>query len=196
MFTVNEIMITPNNKVLIVDVKIKDYIEKVKIGNIYLDTQDTWVNGGPSPSATLVYSIENRTLDVIKDPDYRWVRLEIPFPFIQPSKNNLYFIYIEADTTDALEVLVTSPCDTEYQILKVAMNKYFIFSNLMHGIKEVAQKCVIPHEFIDWYLRLQAVRASIKCKEYQKAINLWNKFFVDTKNNSIHFRGCNCNGKI
>ena len=53
MIKFNELRITPNNESLIIDVSIEDadYYQNVVLDSIIIDTQDTYVENGPSSKA-------------------------------------------------------------------------------------------------------------------------------------------------
>lgn len=198
MLQFNELRITADNKCLIIDTQVEDlsYFDNVKIDSIYLDTQDTWINDGPSSQATLLYSQESNTeFDVIKDDKGRHVRIEVGNPVITSSKNNMYFVYVLADVSNAPEAS-QAPCTcSQDKIIGTVVNLYTLYNTLMSGIKELANDCEVPVNLINAYLRQQIIDACIKAGNYTMAIKYWKAFFLDS-DKVYRSKSCGCNGRV
>ena len=171
------------------------YFVNVTIDSIFIDTQDSWILNGPSGSAIRVYSKNNgKQLDIIKDETGRHVRLEITDPLIDSSKNNMYFVYVIADISNAPE-LTEAPCEcSKDRILGTVVNLYSMYQNLMGGIRELSNTCEVPASLINNFLQQEMLEASIRTGNYPVAIQTWKKFFM----NGIKHRStnkCGCNGK-
>jgi hypothetical protein len=63
MIKFNELRITPNNENLIIYVSIEDanYFQNVVLDSIVIDTQDTYVENGPSSKAVFKYTVEEES---------------------------------------------------------------------------------------------------------------------------------------
>lgn len=196
MLNFNELRLTPDNKCLIIDVSVEDisYFENVTIDSIFIDTQETWVPNGPSDKAVVVYSPENKVLDIIQDGEGRHVRLEIQKPLIDTSAKQMYFVYAIADTSNAPDAaLAPCTCSNE-RILGTVVNTYYLYSTLLTGIKEIAADCGNTKNFINSFLRLQSIDASIRAGNYPLAIKYWNMFFNE-EIKEINYKPCGCHGR-
>lgn len=196
MLNFNELRLTPDNKCLIIDVSVENisYFENVTIDSIFIDTQETWVPNGPSDNAVVVYNQEYKELDIIQDGEGKHIRLEVKKPLIDISTKQMYFIYAIADISNAPEVALTfCTCGNE-KILGTVVNTYYLYSTLLNGIKEIASDCGNNKNFINNFLRLQSIDASIKAGNYSLAIKYWNMFFnEDIK--EINYKPCGCYGR-
>lgn len=199
MLQFNELRVTADNKCLIIDVQVDDlcYFENVTIESIIVNTQDTYTPTGPNMgehNEYVVYSPEMKDLDIINDGVGRHVRIELKHPFICSGKNTMYFVYAIADVSNAPEATM-APCTCNHErIMGTVVNNYNLYNTLMNGIKELANDCDVPRHFIDDYLRIQAIDASIKTGNYPMAIKYWEKFF-SKKPGEHHYKPCGCHGK-
>ena len=197
MIQFNELRITSDNKYLIIDTQVEELscFINVIIDSIFIDTQDSWVPNGPSDNAIRVYSQNSgKELDIIKDESGKHVRLEITNPLIDSSKNTMYFVYVIADTSSAPES-IEAPCEcSKDRILGTVVNLYYMYQNLMGGIKELSNTCEVPASLINSFLQQEILDASIRTGNYPVAIQTWKKFFMDRiKNHSTN--QCGCNGR-
>lgn len=210
----NELRITPDNKCLIIDVSVDDieYFKNVTIDSIWIDTQDTWIPSGPSGNAIKVYSqpqedaleeiytdtnvlTEEESQVYVRD-NYskRNIRLEIQKPILDLSKNNMYFVYVIADVSKAPEY-TQAPCTcSNEKLMGTVVNVYPLYSTLMGSLKEIVNTCGQNKNFIDSFLRLQSIEASIKAGNYPMAIKYWNRFFAGNIK-SVNYKSCGCNGR-
>lgn len=197
MIQFNELRITSDNKCLIIDTQVEDlsYFVNVTIDSIFIDTQDSWIPNGPSNNAVRVYS-ENggKQLDIIKDDTGRHVRLEITDPIIDSGKNNMYFVYVIADISNAPESM-EAPCEcNKDSILGTVVNLHSMYQNLMGGIRELSNTCEVPASLINSFLQQEMLDASIRTGNYPVAIQTWKKFFMD----GVKYHNtnqCGCNGR-
>jgi hypothetical protein len=196
MLQFNELRLTADNKCLIIDVQVEDlsYFENVKIDSIFIDTQDTWISNGPSDNATRVYSQNAGTaLDILGDSTGKHVRIEATSPIITPAKNNMYFVYVIADVSNAPEAL-EAPCNCSNEtIIGTVINLYTLYNTLMGNIKELGNTCETPVNLINAFLRQQMIDACIKTGNYALAIKYWKAFFLGTEKMYIS-KSCGCNG--
>lgn len=195
MLRFNELRITADNKCLIIDTQVEDlsYFENVKIDGIFIDTQDTWISDGPSTKAIQVYSQEDKTLDIIKDEKGKHVRVEVESPLITPAANNMYFVYVMADVTNAPEAMQAPCICSKDSIIGTVVNLYNLYTTLMSGVKELSDSCSVPTGFIDTFLRQYVIDACIKAGNYPLAIKYWNEFFLNKKK-VYTSKSCGCNG--
>ena len=100
MVQFNELGITPDGQKLIINVSVKDleYYTNVYLDTIQIDTQDTFVESGPSNKVAYTEVIEGNT---------KSVRLELETGDLSPTLNdNLFFVYIRTKGTPA----ANTPC--------------------------------------------------------------------------------------
>lgn len=216
MIYFKELGITPDNKQLIIDVGIEqlEKFQNVVIDSIYIDTQDTFIQSGPSDKSLKVYSQpEHSTVEVYTCPciknvyerdtdakiyvedmyDRQNVRLELTKPIIDFKKNNLYFVWVKADTMMAPELQSTCSCGSD-TLLGTVLNKHIFYDTLMPSVREIEDTCSIPKNFIDNFLRINAIESSIKAGNYPLAIKYWNRFFNKKNHCCVKPKPCGCHG--
>ena len=183
MVQFNELKITPDGQRLIIDVSVKDleYYTNVYLDTVQIDTQDTFVESGPSNEVVYSKTIEGNA---------KSVRLELGIGDLLPSLNdNLFFVYIKTKGTPA----TNTPCGMDnIYTLGITLNTCFIYNSIMQSVKEVAKDCDIPKNFIDSYLRFKAFEICINTKHYTEAVNYYNRF-IKGKSTPVT-SNCNCYG--
>lgn len=183
MVQFNELMITPDGQKLIIDVSVKDleYYTNVYLDTVQIDTQDTFVESGPS--SEMVYS---KTIEG----DTKSARIELSIGDILPSFNdNLFFVYVNTKGTPA----ANTPCGMDNICkLGITLNTCFIYNSIMQSVKEVAKGCDIPKNFIDSYLRFKAFEICVNTEHYIEAVNYYNRF-IKGKSTPVT-SNCNCYG--
>lgn len=209
MIEFQELRVSPNGKRLIVDASVKNlqYYEDVYIDAIIIDTQDTYVANGPSTNP--VFSYEVQTFDNETDSEdnsedteesgeesdsedgEKRVRLELDSTTLGvPLNGTLFFVYVVAKGTPSAD----TPCGMDNQTtMGVVSNLYPFYRTMVNHMKEVENGCEIPKGFIDSLLRFYALELSIRTGYYPLAVKYWNKFFKDTKGETIK-TGCRCHG--
>lgn len=197
MIQINEARVSADNKCLIIDTQIQDiqYFIDSTIESIYIDTEDTFVSeNNPSVNAVCLYKqgIQEQ-LDLIQDPTKRHVRIEATSPLIDTKKTHLYFIYINANPgPDASN----APCYcNKEKVLKVVANMADIYKVLMGNIKELNNECSVPANFINNFLRLNAVEAAVNVGNYKLAIEYFTKFFKKNEF-KVTNKTCGCYAKL
>ena len=184
MVQFQELRITPDGQKLIIDVSIKDLecYTNVYLDTVQIDTQDTFIESGPSTEVVYSKLIEGNT---------KSVRLELGTGDLLPTLNdNLFFVYVRTKGTPSID----TPCGMDNSItLGTVLNKYPIYSDIMQYVKEVNADCIMPKNFIDKYLRFQAFKISMITGHYTEAIKYYNKFIkgIDNVPDSI---SCRCHG--
>lgn len=184
MVQFNELRITPDGQKLIIDVSVKDleYYTDVYLDSIQIDTQDTFVESGPSSEVVYTKTIDGNS---------KSVRLELGTGDLLPTLNdNLFFVYIRTKGAPSID----TPCGMDNSItLGTVLNKYPIYSDIMQYVKEVNADCIIPKHFIDKYLRFKAFEISIITDHYTEAIKYYNKFIKNIDNTATNLN-CGCHG--
>lgn len=184
MITFQELRITPDGQKLIIDVSVRDleYYTDVYLDSIQIDTQDTFIESGPSSEVVYTKTIDGNS---------KSVRLELGAGDLLPTFNdNLFFVYVRTKGTPSVD----TPCGMDnLTTLSTVFNKYFIYNDIMQYVKEVNTDCIIPKNFIDKYLRFKAFEISIVTGHYIEAIKYYNKFIKDTSN-VITNVNCGCYG--
>lgn len=183
MVTFQELRITPDGKNLIIDIVVKDlkYYTDVYIDSINIDTQDTFIESGPSSKVVYTKVIEG---------DTKSVRLELGVGDLLPSLNdNLFFVYVKTKGTPSID----TPCGMDdIYTLGITLNVCSIYNNIMQSVKEVANNCSIPKNFIDSYLRFKAFELCINTGHYTEAVNYYNRF-IKGKSTPVT-NNCDCYG--
>lgn len=218
MIKFNELRITPNNEALIIDVSIEDadYFENVVVDSIIIDTQDTYVQNGPSHNAVFTYIVAEEDYDSIyslpenyscspvqeeQSKDYCFtiddyskknVRLTLKSEDLGVSiAGNIFFIYAIASGEPAED----APCDMKNpQILGVAINAYPIYKQSIAYLREIGEYCDVPKHFVDYIFKMKALDLAIKTGNYLEVIRYWNKFFKSIKYNVESSTTCGCYG--
>ena len=192
-----ELRIDSNKKCLIIDTEVENssIFKNVTIDSIYIDTQDTWIINGPSTKAKCVYSPEYKDLDIIQDVDHKRVRVTVDSNVIPIISNNLYFVYVLADISQAPEIISLSCSETLDKISGTVVDTHYLYDSLLSSIRVFRDKCTDTSEFVDRFLKLQVVESAIRTSDYHIAIDYWKKFFMD---NPIKqpFKSCKCNERV
>lgn len=188
MVQFNELKIVQNNKCFIIDVSIKPLTiySDVYIDSIVIDTQDTYVENGPSNNPIYKYTVDKDT----NSKEAKHTRLILSDKDIDLS-NNLLFVYVIATGTPA----PSTPCgmDNSISIMPI-FNTNIIYQQSMKYIRSIESNCDIPKQFIDYILRIKALELALNTGNYLLAIKYWNKFFKNIfTQESINT--CNCYGK-
>lgn len=164
MIQFKEFRITPNDEKVFIEVQIAedDYYSNIVIDSIVIDTQDTYVDNGPSVNN--VYSVEVNS---------RNVRLELDNNDL-PIKGNILFVYIITSG----EFATNTPSELKsYCTIGTLINTYPIYKNAMYFTRELANNNEIPREFIDQILKIKALDLAFKTGNHQGVIKYWNKLF-------------------
>lgn len=165
MIRFKELRITPDEKELIINVSIDDidYYREISISSIVIDTQDTYIEGGPSKNAIYSIDVNSRSIRVVVDLDN-----------LPKAKDNLLFVYVltsgDFDYNTPVEY-------KKFNNVGVVFNTYPIYKNAMIYTKELATEGSVPKGFIDQILKIKALELSIKTGNNQEVIKYWNKLF-------------------
>ena len=185
MVQFNELKITPDGQRLIIDVSIKDleYYTNVYLDTVQIDTQDTFVESGPSSEVVYSKTIEGNT---------KSVRLELGTGDLLPALNdNLFFVYVRTKGIPA----ANTPCGMDnITTLGVVSNLYPLYQYAFSYIKELSDTCSIPKNFVNYILQYKAFELAIKTDHYTEAVKYWKRFFMGIKD-SVITPNCGCHGQ-
>lgn len=174
------------NGILFIDVSVIDshYYENVYIDKIIIDNQDTFRQGGPSSTPVYTYSLSD-------DSHNKRLSLRLDGSDILDNiQSSILFVYVVTKGAPALD----TPCGMDNTVtLGVAYDEMPILKDLMSYIKEVSNTCTVPKGFIDYYMRLKAVKLALEVGNYNEAIKYWNRFFSGRKP-VVHSNKCGCHG--
>lgn len=185
MVTFNELRITPDGKKLIIDVSVSDleYYENVYLDSIQIDTQDTFIESGPSSNTVYTKTVSG---------DSKFIRLELDNSDLLPSLNdNIFFVYVRTKGTPSSD----TPCGMDnYITRRTVINVYPIYCATIQYLKELNHNCEIPKGIIDMYIKFKALELGVKTGNYSNVIDIWNKYFKGSKYNyNSKTSGCGCN---
>ena len=217
MLIFNELRITPDQKYLIIDVSVDNqkYYENIQIDSIIIDTQDTYIDSGPSNNPIFTYNLteensnitqvytDNYTPVLDEDTSYCYVeseekqnksiRLILNYQDLNVSlQDNMFFVYAIATGTPSAD----TPCGMDNSIVKgTIINLYPIYCKTIQYLKELDDSCAVPKNFMDMIIKLKALELSIKTGNSFQAIEYWNKYFKTLINNNSTFKSkyCGCN---
>ena len=214
MIVFNNIRILQDDKYITIDAEIENnkYYKNMYIDSVIIDTQDTFSPNGPSNNPIYTYKAQPLNSDIYTENDLankvtdednipvqdenntyysRKVHLELTKVDLNLAtlEKNMFFIYIVAGGVPAPD----TPCGYDNNIaVKVLVNTYPIYRNIMNYIKELGNTCNVPYNLIDKSLQLKMLDISIQTGNNIEAINIWKKYFMDNITNEPI--NCNCNG--
>lgn len=187
MVQINELRITENGKLLI-DANVKISSGEVYITDVYIDTQDTYTDAGPSSKAAHA-SISSKSqirLEYTKN-DLILMGADKTISL----NKTLFFVYIKVTGTPSID----TPCgEDNVYTLGVTFDCCGLYNSFMNYIREINETCVVPRHFIDTFLKFKALEVSINTAHYPQAIKYYNKFIKDLNTPITTYKTCNCNG--
>lgn len=217
MITFDQLAITTDGKYLIIDARIDNsrYFDNVYIDSVVIDSQDTYIQNGPSSNPVFVYEVPDSQYDtvfsvsepcgcgpVIDQQDSccttdehgksRHIRLVISEKELGMSfRNNMLFVYVIAKGCPSPD----TPCGYDNsKVMGVVVNLYPYYQSMMSGVREIGETCEVPRYFINNILRFKALELSIKTGNYMQAIKYWRKFFISDKVRPL-YKQCGCYGR-
>lgn len=191
MIQFNDLRISPCGKHLIIDVSVREeeWYTEVYLDTITIDNQDTYVENGPSANPIFTYEVPPLTSRQVPErPLYRkQISLELDSTTLG-SLDGIFFVYVSVRGIASPE----TPCGMDNIVtMGTVANIYPYYRQAMNYIKELANTCTIPKNFIDYMLKLKALKLAIRTGHYPDAIKYFNKFFRG-KGHTIHKGGCGC----
>ncbi len=185
MIRFNNLSINASGQLLIdAQVKGDSYFDNVYIDKVIIDTQKTFLTGGPSETPVYTYTFDEevnaKEVNLVLDSSDMLVNI----------KHDLLFIYIVTKGAPSMD----TPCGMDnYITLGIAYYQQTILGTFLNYMKEIENNCAVPKHFIDYYLRIKAFELSIDTGNYTQAIIYWNKFFINNTTISSN-SNCGCNG--
>lgn len=160
-----------------IDVQIANasYYDNVFIDTICFDTDDTFIESGPSSKARIIYSSENE--------EQKHIQLNVDIDMLQ---DKLFFIYVITKG----EISPDAPCvDRHTMESAIVYDKSPLYVMAMKGINGI-DCCDIPKDFIDFILRYKAFEISAEIGAYAKTVEYWKEFFGGRKRKLRPKCGC------
>ena len=205
MISFNELRITPDGKYLVIDVQVQDldYYKDVYLDSIHIDTQQTFIETGPSNKPIYSYVVpDNEQFIYTQDCGCRVITEQNEdilvnefgtkhirqFIDIDSIGNNLFFVWVITKGNPTED----TPCGMKEAVtLGVVYNKLPIYNVAMKYINSI-EGCNIPREFMDFIFRKKAFETCLEVGNHNQAIKYWNKFFTNIKESQVS--NCNCYG--
>lgn len=192
MVVLEQCRIDQEGKCLIIEAAVENlsYYKNVSIASVIIDTQDTFVNTGPSNKAIYHLSFDDGGTEVAMYNKKR-VKLTLSEKELGVSlSDNIFFVYIITQGIPDPHV----PCGMDnIYTMGIAVNLRPIYNTAMKYIKELDSTCDIPRGFIDIILRLKAFNLSIRTGNFTTAFKYWDKLFKN-KTDVSPSKNCGCNG--
>lgn len=185
-----DIDISADNKYLVITAAMdrkSPYYQDMTIKDITIDNQDTFVESGPSDNP-LYYDL------TYEDPGIEEDTWEIPAEVIAAKggdiTKDILYIYVGTHGTPQAE----TPCGLDNTTaMAIVFNMKDILNKSMSYMKEMEDECNPPKGFIDFILKLKAVKYALKSQNYTKANQYWKKFFKNVSIPVLNTKGCGCN---
>lgn len=218
MVIINELRITPDGKNLIVEATVENlrYYKQVYIDSVVIDTQDTFSANGPSSNPVYTTSFEYTHDNISTREDCspvvvqggncecgdvytsqkhgrKNIRLILSAKDLGRATldNDIFFVYIIA--TGVPEPY--TPCGMDNStVMGIAYNLRPLYNLGMGYIRELADNCSMPKNFIDYILRFKAFELSLRTGNYTLAIDYWKRFFKNKTSSISKPKGCGCHG--
>lgn len=165
---------------LTVDVQISSvsFFDNVYIDHICFDTEDTFVDTGPSSKARTIYSAE-------ADEFTKNVNVSVDIETLQ---DKLIFVYVIVKGN----VSPDTPCSIKKSMeVGVAYRKLPIYNMAIKGLR-IIECCDVPRDFIDFILKYKAFELAIEVGAFSAAIEYWKQFFGEKKR--VLKPKCGCHG--
>ncbi len=192
MIKFNNVSLSDDGKYLNINASIEDleYYENMYIASVAIDTQDTYTpNSSNGYSSNPVFKSDVSDLGYKESPKTIDISIDITSTSLSSYKDNLLYIYVGA--TGYMEGDV--PCGkSRLWDMAVAYDVNDIYKNGLSYIKEVYKDCVIPKNFIDYFLRYKALSLAIKTKNFVTANKWWDKLFKGKFNTTNNTNSCGC----
>lgn len=195
MVVINELRITPDGKRLILDASIENlvYYKDVNIAAVIIDSQDTYTPSGPSNRAFFHQSYEEGVEELdLQGYGTKHIRVCLSAKELGVNlDNNLFFVYIVTSGAPAMD----TPCGMDnIYTMGIVYNTLPIYNLGMNYVRELADNCSVPRNFIDYILRFKAFELSLRTGNYTLAIEYWKKFFKNRTSSISEPKGCGCHG--
>lgn len=202
MIQFNDIKINTQADTLSIDVEIipDEAFSKCYLKKIYIDTQDSYLTSGPSEDVVYTKEIDKGDIDynipgsyVEIDDDKKVRKLKIDIPQIEIKANlasNFFIVYVEAD--GIISDTNVNFCETDYMGVGCVFHMRKVYQGFISWIREIANSCEIPKNFIYSYLQYQALLTSVRTGNMMEAIKIYNKYIKNIQGVGGNINGCSC----
>ena len=181
MLIFNNLKIDSSSKQLTIDVLIQNsiYTDNTIIKSVVIDTQNTYIPGGPSNNSIYFEDFSNNHTQNL--------HLNLTEEDLKVSVlDNVFFVYISTIDTSA-------ETPTEEFSMEMVFSTSSIYNQAVIFSKELKDECNIPKKFIDYILNLKAFEFATLTSNYQKAAYHWKNLFRKYSTNNKPFN-CSCYG--
>lgn len=177
----HELRVTPDGKHLIIDVHVIEHenYENVYIDKIYVDTDKTYMNVGPS--GNFLFKEELDEYDNRKS-----IRLVYD---IDGFGKRMFFVYVCTKGEPAAD----TPCGLKQKMTMAATYDTSVIYDTVTGSLGSFNDCQLPTGFITDYLKQKAFQLNLKGGNYSKAIEYWDSY-VNGRIHKIRNFKCGCRG--
>lgn len=195
MIVFNECRVSDDGKCLIVEAEVStlSYFTNCYITDVYVDTDKTYSMNGTTKDSVHI-DLENERHTVLKsEGNIKSVRLFINAKDLNLGSLDKHIFFIRVHAGGYPEP--GSPCgmDEEWHLC-YAWNPRPIYNAIMSNIRELGNTCSIPKNFIDLFLKLNAVKMALKSGHFNDAKSLWQSWELGAVNSTVTRRKCGCNG--
>lgn len=190
MIVFDQLRVTNDGLHLVIDAHVskEKYFDNIYMSKIYVLNEEQYKEG------IGVTELESNYIPVWKasTTDVKEVSIivdeEIPFDL----KKSLLFVYVvTTGTPDSC-----TPCGLDNNPeMAVTMYMGDIYNQFMTYIKSIGDDCNIPQEFIDFLLKLKAIKLSMDSGHYTQGIQYYNKWLKGNIINLSSISNCGCHGR-
>ena len=197
MINFNELTITPDGKHLIIDVSVKNepyYVDTV-LRTIMVVKGEYNSAGSYEESDPNVHTYEVPEDYSSLDEQYHGrknYRLVISSTELN-GLDDIFFVYVTTNGAFKVTGNMPIPCGADDPTrVGTVVNMYPFYQQAMNYIKELSGNCSIPQNFIDYLLRLKGLGLAIDTGNYPEALNFYNKYFKNRRDEVKVNGGCGC----
>ena len=176
MIKFNELRIDIESNSLIIDISVADnsYYDNIYIKEVRLLTQEDYSD---TAKGTSMYTYTEGFSDK------KNCRLKLSFELMEKNtiplfgnnvKYNLFFVQVIPGGT----LGDNSPYKSIPPYIQgITFSVESIYNSMMQFIKKVEKEGIVSKEFIDYFMKYEALRVSIDTGHHSATVNLFNKFF-------------------
>lgn len=147
--------------------------EDIFIDSIYVDTQDTFVNYGPSDEPVYLESISGNR---------KSMRLILTSEDLHTTLDNLFFVYV----TTKGNPNPTLPTNFGDYYTDVIANLHPLYKASIKIMSDLEDHCKDQNTLIDLILKVNTFDITLRTCNYPLAIQYWNKFFKKIVTNKLN----------
>lgn len=188
MIKFNELKVDIESSSLIIDVSVADntYYSDIYLESIYISTQEDYSDtfeGQLIWSPTGGRSYKNiRIVMTLESLNNYGIKL-----YGDQIKDNIFFIKVSTSG----DLLPGSPYKNKPEYTQgITFSVESIYNTMMQFIKKVEKDGIVSKDFIDYFMKYEALRVSIDTGHHSATINLFNKFFRGKLNTPLITTQC------